>query len=199
MLWRSAGTTTDEGKPTRSEAKVADTATRARAPAATPQVMVAILFLDVVDSTALTEKFGDQEFRERSRQLDGRLRDVIRKAGGTALQGKVLGDGIMAIFPAARHAVECAIEFRSEAAAVSLELHTGIHAGDVIREADNVYGGAVNIASRIQAVSAPGQILVSDVVRGLARTSTTVEFNDLGEHELRGVSDPVRLYEVRAT
>jgi adenylate cyclase len=76
-------------------------------------------------------------------------------------------------------------------------LHLGIHAGDVIREANNVYGGAVNIASRISALSAPGEVLVSDVVRALARTSAGVTFEDRGEHALKGVADPQRVYAVR--
>ena len=53
----------------------------------------------------------------------------------------------------------------------------------VIREANNVFGGAVNIAARICALSAPGEILTSDVVRGSARTSAGVAFDDRGEQE----------------
>jgi adenylate cyclase len=77
-----------------------------------------------------------------------------------------------------------------------LALHVGLHAGDVIRERDNVYGGAVNVASRIAAASAPSEVLVSDTVRSLARTSAGVSFTDRGEHRLRGVSEPVRLWAV---
>jgi adenylate cyclase len=73
----------------------------------------------------------------------------------------------------------------------------GLHAGDVIREQDNVFGGAVNIAARVSALSAPGEVLVSDVVRALARTSAGVAFEDRGEHALKGVADPHRLYAVR--
>ena len=57
--------------------------------------------------------------------------------------------------------------------------------------------GAVNIAARIAGASAPGEVLVSDTVRGLARTSAGVSFEDRGEHELKGVSDPVRMWAVR--
>jgi class 3 adenylate cyclase len=78
-----------------------------------------------------------------------------------------------------------------------LPLHLGIHAGDVIREANNVYGGAVNIASRISGLSAPGEVLVSDIVRGLARTSAGVVFEDRGEHALKGIADPQRVFAVR--
>src|SRR2546428_694702 len=66
----------------------------------------------------------------------------------------------------------------------------------VIREENNVYGGAVNIASRISGLSAPGEVLVSDIVRGLARTSAGVGFEDRGEQPLKGVSEAVRVWAV---
>ena len=75
-------------------------------------------------------------------------------------------------------------------------MHLGLHAGDVIREEDNVFGGAVIIAARISDITAPNEVLVSDIVRGLARTSTGVAFEDRGEHQLKGVSEAVRLYMV---
>ena len=75
--------------------------------------------------------------------------------------------------------------------------HFGIHAGDVIREEGNVFGGAVNIAARISALSAPNEILVSDVVRTLARTSAGVQFEDRGEHMLKGIAEPQRVFAVR--
>ena len=78
-----------------------------------------------------------------------------------------------------------------------LSWYLGIHAGDVIREQNNVFGGAVNIASRISALSAPGEVLVSDVVRALARTSAGVTFEDRGEHALKGVGEPQRVWAVR--
>ncbi len=58
-------------------------------------------------------------------------------------------------------------------------------------------GGAVNIAARIAAASAPGELLVSDTVRSLARTSAAVDFEDRGEHALKGVADALRLFAVR--
>jgi class 3 adenylate cyclase len=156
-----------------------------------------ILFADIADSTGLTEQLGDAAFRDRSRALDKALRALIREAGGKPVEGKLLGDGLMAVFSSAREAIECALRCSEASAATDLRLHLGVHAGDVIHEADNVYGGAVNIASRVAGESEPGEVLVSDIVRGLARTSTDVTFLDRGEHELKGVGDPVRLYEVR--
>ncbi len=155
-----------------------------------------ILFTDIVNSTALTEQLGDAAFRERARQLDEAMRGSIREANGTAVDGKLLGDGVLAVFSAARDAISAALTCRDAARAAGLELHLGIHAGDVIRENDNVYGGAVNVAARICGLSAPGEILVSDVVRGMARTSAGADFHDCGEQTLKGIEDPIRIYEV---
>jgi adenylate cyclase len=60
-----------------------------------------------------------------------------------------------------------------------------------------VYGGAVNIASRVCGLCAPGEILVSATVRDLARTSAGVTFEDRGEHALKGIEDAVRVFAVR--
>ncbi len=67
----------------------------------------------------------------------------------------------------------------------------------MIREDNNVYGGAVNVAARISSLSAPGDVLVSETVRSLARTSAGVTFEDRGEQSLKGVGEPVRVWAVR--
>jgi class 3 adenylate cyclase len=77
-----------------------------------------------------------------------------------------------------------------------LSLNPGVHAGDVIRENENIFGGAVNIAARIADAATAGEVVVSDVVRALGRTSAGVEFVDLGEHSMKGVTDPQRLWRV---
>ncbi len=155
-----------------------------------------ILFADIADSTALTERLGDAAFRARARELDGALRVVIREHAGTAIEGKLLGDGVLAVFTSARQAIEAALACGAAGSHAGLPLHLGLHAGDVIREENNVYGGAVNIASRISGLSAPGEVLVSDIVRGLARTSAGVRFEDRGEQSLKGVGEAVRVWAV---
>jgi class 3 adenylate cyclase len=156
-----------------------------------------ILFADIVDSTRLTETMGDDAFRSKARALDASMRDAIRANAGTAVEGKTLGDGVLAIFTSAKQAIACAQACHTAATTAGLELHAGIHAGDVIREADNVYGGAVNIAARVAAASAAGETLVSGTVRELARTSAGVTFEDRGEQALKGIDDPVRMWVVR--
>ena len=156
-----------------------------------------ILFTDIVDSTALTERLGDVALpRCLARARCGLARGDPR-AGGAAIDGKLLGDGVLATFPSAAQAIDGARRCLALSAASELGLHIGLHAGDVIREDNNVYGGAVNIASRICGLSAPGEILVSDVVRGMARSSAGVVFEDRGEQEMKGVGEPVRVYAVR--
>jgi class 3 adenylate cyclase len=158
-----------------------------------------ILFTDIVESTALTERFGDARFREASRALDAGLRAAIRDCGGMTVDAKTLGDGVLATFPSAAQAIDGAQRCLALSAASELGLHIGVHAGDVIREEGNVFGGAVNIAARICALSAPGEILVSDVVRGMARSSAGVAFDDRGEQQMKGVGEPVRVYAVRGS
>ena len=164
-------------------------------PPAAASGMKAILFTDIADSTALTERMGDAAFREASRALDEGVRAAIRDAGGTPVEGKVLGDGVMGVFTSAADGISAA---RACAAlAGDLRLHIGLHAGDAIDEGGNVYGGAVNIAARVCALSAPGGILVSSTMRELARTSTDASFEDCGEHQLKGIEDAVRVFAVR--
>lgn len=163
-----------------------------------PASTAVILFADIVESTALTERMGDAGFRAKSRQLDGALRAIIQHSGGTAIEGKLLGDGVLAVFTSAVQALGAATSFGQAGEIVGLELHLGLHAGDVIREDGNVFGGAVNIAARIAAESAAGEVLISQTVRDLARTSAGVSFEDRGERELKGVGEPVRLYAVKA-
>jgi class 3 adenylate cyclase len=156
-----------------------------------------ILFSDIVSSTALTERMGDVAFRTASRTLDEGMRAAMRESGGTPVEGKVLGDGVMGVFTSASQAIAAARRCIELSAESELQLHVGLHAGDVIHEKGNVYGGAVNIASRVCGLSAPGEILVSGTVRELARTSAGVEFEDRGEQAMKGVGDAVRVYEVR--
>ena len=108
---------------------------------------------------------------------------------------------MLAVFTSARQAIEAALACGEQGDHAGLPLHLGLHAGDVIREADpdgrdNVYGGAVNIASRIAGLSAAGEVLVSETVRSLARTSAGVRFEDRGEQALKGVGEAVRVWAV---
>jgi class 3 adenylate cyclase len=172
-------------------------------PPSLPSGTAVILFADIADSTALTERLGDDAFRAKARELAASLRALIRECAGTPVEGPTLGDGVLAVFTSAREAIEAARRCGRAGDDAGLPLHLGLHAGDVTREKDpdgrdNVYGGAVNIASRISGLSAPGEVLVSETVRSLARTSAGVEFEDRGEQALKGVGEAVRVWAVVA-
>jgi class 3 adenylate cyclase/pimeloyl-ACP methyl ester carboxylesterase len=159
--------------------------------------MSAILFADIVDSTALTERMGDAAFRKRARALDEALRRIVREHSGRPVEGRLLGDGILAVFGSARRGVEAALSCRDAGDEIGLPLHVGMHAGDVVNEEGNVFGGAVNLAARVAALAAPAEVLVSQTVRDLARTSATVTFEDRDQHHLKGVEEPQRVFAVR--
>ena len=164
--------------------------------ASLPAGTATILFADIADSTALTERMGDAAFRAKAGELDAALRTLIRECDGTPVEGRLVGDGLMAVFTSAHEAIACALRCNAASDGIGLKLHLGLHAGDVTREGNNVYGGAVNIAARVAGASAAGEVLVSDVVRTLARTSAGVTFEDKGEHALKGVAEAQRLWAI---
>jgi class 3 adenylate cyclase/pimeloyl-ACP methyl ester carboxylesterase len=171
-----------------------------RAPGAPPprpdlrQRTAVIVFADIAGSTELTEKLGDVDFRARTRALDDSLREIIAAGGGEVVEGKLLGDGVLAIFVSAREAIDAALRCAAAGGSAGLPLHLGLHAGDVIREGGNVYGGAVNVAARVSAEAGPGEVIASDLVRSIARTSSRASFEDRGQYDLKGVTEPLRLY-----
>jgi class 3 adenylate cyclase len=157
-----------------------------------------ILFADIVDSTGLTERMGDLAYRMRTADLDLRLRATIRSHDGTPLEGRLLGDGVLAVFRSGRDAIAAAAACHAAAAAIDLALHVGIHAGDVMQQDGDVHGGAVNLAARVAGIAAPGETIVTETVRGLARTSAGVAFVERGSHTLKGIDEPQRLFAVCA-
>ncbi len=106
------------------------TAPRSRSSTST----VVVLFADIVNSTGLTEEWGDNVFRERAQALDGALRSVIERANGRTVEGKTLGDGVLATFLSANDALAAARRCARAGDEAGLPLHLGLHAGDVIRE-----------------------------------------------------------------
>jgi class 3 adenylate cyclase len=91
--------------------------------------------------------------------------------------------------------VRCAIGAGDAVRDLGLEIRAGVHTGEVELVGDNIRGVAVHIGARIAGLAAPGQVLVSRTVKDLVAGSGLV-FEDHGEHELKGVPDPWRLYAV---
>ncbi len=165
-----------------------------------PDDIHTILFTDVEGSTALTQRLGDAKARELLREHERIVRGALKSHGGSEV--KTMGDGFMASFSSATKALECAIAMQrafaehNESAEEPIKVRIGLNAGEPIAEDDDLFGTAVNLAARICANAEAGQILAPIVVRELAAGKQFM-FADLGETELRGFEDPVRLYELR--
>jgi class 3 adenylate cyclase len=157
-----------------------------------------VLFTDIANSVQLTEELGDWVFHDRARALQQELRSTIRSFSGSPVEGIKLGDGILAEFRSAERAVACAVDCRDRAQRAALPLHIGVHAGDIIRDGGDIFGGTVNTAARICAYASAGEVLASGTVRELARTSASVTFTTAGAPPLKGIAEPVPLYSVHA-
>jgi class 3 adenylate cyclase/tetratricopeptide (TPR) repeat protein len=155
-----------------------------------------ILVTDLVASTELRVRLGEERADELRRDHDGLIADAIRGHAGTLIKG--LGDGALAMFQSASDAVAAAVAIQQSAYAhsrsaqgESLHIRIGVSAGDVTLEDNDCFGTPVVEASRLCAAAIGGQILVADLVRVLARGRGGHSFTSGGERELRGLPEPV--------
>jgi adenylate cyclase len=168
--------------------------------ATAPAGPVSILFTDITDSTALTQRLGDAKAQELVRAHNAIVREALRAHGGSEI--KHTGDGIMASFSSSSSALECAIAIqravadRADDLGAPLGVHIGLNAGEPVAEENDLYGTSVQLARRICDQAGGGEVLVSDVVRQLVAGKGFL-FADRGDVALRGFEDPVRLYELR--
>ena len=152
--------------------------------------------IDIEGSTALTQRSGDVEAQEIVRTHNTIVREALNAHGGSEI--KHTGDGIMASFPLASSALKCAVTMQRSVAASAeqaLRVRIGLNAGEPVAEEADLFGAAVQLARRICDQAEPGQILVSDVVRGLT-TGKGFLSADSGQVALKGFEEPVRLHEV---
>jgi adenylate cyclase len=119
---------------------------------------------------------------------------------------KTTGDGLLIEFASVVDAVRCAVAIQEGmagrdpgiAAAARLAFRIGINLGDVIIDADDIYGDGVNIAARLEALCAPGGICVSRVVRDQVRDKLDFAFEDIGEWQVKNIARPLRIYRLAA-
>ena len=168
-----------------------------------PSGTVTFLFTDVEGSTRLWEDHPDVMHGVLARH-DEIVRDAIESHGGYVV--KTTGDGFHAAFATARGALDAALSAQQALTAepsvqdVSVKVRMGVHTGEArVRDGD-YYSSAVNRAARLMAVGHGGQIVCSQATADLARDALAegVELIDLGEHRLRDLSRPERLFQVNA-
>ncbi|MEV4370930.1 AAA family ATPase [Nonomuraea sp. NPDC049637] len=159
-----------------------------------------ILFTDVVSSTALRIRLGEERANVVFRRLYQLLHSVVTASGSTFT--KSLGDGLMAVFGSATAgldaviAVEQAVAAENERALEKISIRAALAAGDVCWGADDVSGLPTVEAARLVAVAEGGQVLCTDLVRRLAQGRSRHEFKDLGRLPGKGLREPMHTYEL---
>lgn len=186
--------------------EVAAAENRARFGIRTGTAFRTILFTDIEQHGDLLRRLGDSRGRTLLREHERITREALRAHGGSEV--KSMGDGFLASFGSAQRALECAITLQkalqeealgagSDELPNGLRVRVGINAGEPIAEDDDLFGTAVITAARIAALAEGGEVLVANVVRELVAGKGFL-FNDRGEQPLRGLEDPVRVWQLRA-
>jgi len=162
---------------------------------------VTFLFTDMEGSTRLLERLGKQ-YRDVQHRHNSIIREAIAEGDGREVSTE--GDSFFAVFPAPSGAVRAAVRAQRELAAapwpdgVVIRVRMGLHTGEGIVGGDNYLGLDVNRGARIAAAAHGGQVLLSDATRGLVERSlpAATRFRDLGQHRLKDLAQPERLYQV---
>lgn len=165
---------------------------------APPSGTVTFLFTDIEGSTGLWEDHRSEMELAVARH-DEILRSVIESRGGYVFT--TAGDSFAAAFSRAVDAIDAALSAREALGAeawpggIPLQVRIGVHTGEAQERDSDYFGPAVNLAARVMSAAHGGQVLVSDTTRQIV---DHVDFGDLGEHRLRGVSDRVRIWQLGA-
>ena len=160
-----------------------------------------VMFSDIKGSTAYFEKYGDAAGLFMVHQCNDTVRRLVEKHGGRVI--KTIGDGTMATFPEPRSAVKSAIEIQkaltelgaARAETERIALRIGMHYGTAIVRSNDLFGDVVNMASRVESVAAPGQIVVSEEIYEQVREGSFI-IRELGRFTLKGKAGERVLFRV---
>lgn len=154
--------------------------------------LAAIMFADMTGYTAMMQEDEQRAkfLRDRQRQT---LETLMPGHNGNIIQ--YFGDGTLSIFGSAGDAVRCAIKIQQELQKEpKVLLRIGIHSGDIVYDKQGVYGDCVNLASRIEALSVPGTVLISDKVFDEVKNQNDIFTRHLGKFNLKNVKRQVDIY-----
>lgn len=160
----------------------------------TDRILATILFTDIVGSTRRAAALGDASWRELLDRHDDLVRSVLARHAGREI--KSTGDGFLATFDGPAKAIAASRAIVEGVRDIGLEVRAGIHTGECERRGDDLGGMAVHIAARVAALASAGEILVSSTVRDLT-VGSSFDFDDIGEHELKGVPGTWRVLALR--
>jgi class 3 adenylate cyclase len=183
-LWEAGETISDE---------IETFITGVRPDSRAERALAAFLFTDLVGSTERAREFGDRRWRRVLDEYERVSAEQIGRFRGRLI--KNTGDGVLATFRAASDAIGCVLALERAVRDLGLEIHSGIHVGDVERRGDDIGGTTVNIAARVMATAAGGEALLTTAAYEAAAGSG-IRLSAAGEHLLKGVVDPRVLYRV---
>jgi class 3 adenylate cyclase/pimeloyl-ACP methyl ester carboxylesterase len=146
--------------------------------------LAAVLFTDLVDSTARAASLGDAQWKALLDRHDTIIRATVEHCGGTVVKGT--GDGVVALVPSATAALQVAERILRDLAPEELDARIGIHVGDIDKRGDDISGLAVHIAARVMAKAGTNEIYVTDSVVA-ATGGPGQQFEPRGACELKGV------------
>jgi adenylate cyclase len=161
--------------------------------------LAAILAADVVGYSRL---IGKDEVRTISALKSLRtdfIEPLIATHRGRIV--KLMGDGFLVEFQSVVKAVECAIDWQAGTTAkpgeMALEFRIGINSGDIVIDEGDIHGDGVNVAARLEGLAEPGGITLSQLVHDQVAGKVEAVFEDTGEHSLKNIANPLRVYRVR--
>ena len=158
------------------------------------RLLAAIMFTDMVGYTALM-----QEDEQKAKQNRDRHRKILQELI-TNHQGKTLqyyGDGTLSIFHSSIEAVDCAIQIQQELQSEpKIPLRIGLHTGDIVYDAEGIYGDGVNVASRIEGLGVAGNVLISGKVFDDIKNRHAISTVSLGAFDLKNVKKPIEVYAI---
>ncbi len=161
----------------------------------------ALISADMVDYSRLMA--DDQIATIRSlKACRERVAAAVKKFGGRV--SDFVGDNMLAEFPSARDAVDCSVAIHRSLAELNrnlavhrrIQFRIGIHLGDVMFDGRQLFGESVNISARLEALAQPGGICISDLVYKQIRNTSSIQFVDLGDQNLKNIAEPVRAYRI---
>ncbi len=158
------------------------------------RVLVTLVMTDIVGSTPLAKRLGDRAWGELIGQYLDAASNTIRRYRGQLVA--LTGDGVQARFDGAMRAIHCAIALRAEAVDVDIPTRTVVHTGEVEVAEGSLRGVALHEATRMLALAAQNEIVISATTRSLA-DEPGLGFVDLGEQELRGLPGSYRIYRLQ--
>ena len=173
--------------------EVAEFVTGTRPPTDVDQILVSVLFTDIVGSTERAASMGDQRWRGLLDRHDQIVREQLRIFRGREIN--TTGDGFVVSFDGPARAIRCGKAVIDATRAQGIDLRAGLHTGECQMRGDGLGGLAVHIAARVSSLAQPGEVLVSSTVKDLV-IGSGIGFQDRGEHELKGVPGSWRLFSV---